>query len=158
MLPPRPAHPTLSAVEVGIQGRNENAVIGDQLMATVPLLLGPVGEEIAGGAIPLITPGSLPPEEEAAVLQTLKYIDKGTTPTGNLERRWGIPFENREGHLPGQPGALPTPYTEYRVTPAPGESGAGARRIVVDHATGAVYYTPSHYVPRGGSPPFFRIR
>jgi RHS repeat-associated protein len=105
---------------------------------------------------PRITPGSLPPDEESAVLNTAAHIDAGTTPTGSLATNWGIPFENAEGHLPGGQFSA-SPYTEYRVAPPPGTSTAGLRRIVLNNATGEMYYTWTHY-GTVGSPPFVQIR
>lgn len=43
-----------------------------------------------------ILPGSLPREEEEAVLKTLGYIDKGIKPSGELSTKWGWPFYDRE--------------------------------------------------------------
>ena len=108
------------------------------------------------GLCPIVT-GGFPPEEEAAINATLGHIDANTVPAGPTATRWGIPFQNREGNLPGQPGALPTPYTEYRVAPAPGTPGAGPRRVVVNNSNGATYYTWTHYGD-AGPPAFVRIR
>jgi RHS repeat-associated protein len=104
-----------------------------------------------------LTPGSLPAEEEAALLQSLQHLDAGTVPTGPTATKWGTPFANNEGHLPGQAGARPTPYSEHRVAPAPGQSGAGARRLVYDRASGRLYYTWTHY-GQAGDPAFLRVR
>ena len=108
------------------------------------------------GTVPFITPGSLPAGEESALDDTLANIDAGTVPTDATARRWGIPFQNRGGDLPG--GQMDqSPYTEYRVSPPDGTSGAGPLRVVVDSDTGATYYTWTHYGDTG-NPPFVRIR
>jgi RHS repeat-associated protein len=103
-----------------------------------------------------ITPGSLPTDEEAAVLKTLGHIDAGTTPPGALGVKWGTSFENRAGDLPGGTYGS-SPYLEYRVAPPPGTIGAGLRRIVMDPASGDTYYTWTHY-GQIGWPPFVQIR
>jgi len=103
-----------------------------------------------------ITPGSLPAEEEAALLRTLRHIDAGTTPTGPLQTKWGTKFKNWNGDLPGAQGPS-SPYREYRVAPPPGTSGPGARRVVVNTSTGDVYYTWTHYGD-SGPPAFVQIR
>ena len=132
----------------------------DLLIWAVATVLGEaIGESIGGAVaaaptagkviVPRLLPGSLPVEEETAVLRTLSHIDDGTVPAGPTGTRWGIPFNNRGGDLPGDKGALPTPYTEFRVDPGPGTVGAGARRIVVDNASGAIYYTWTHYGQAG---------
>ncbi len=113
----------------------------------------------AAGASPKIariTPGSLPAAEEAAVLQTLTHIEAGTTPGGALANRWGIPFKNWAGDLPGARGAT-SPYLEYRVAPPPGTSGAGQLRLVKNQSTGEIYYTWTHYGDMG-TPAFVKIR
>jgi hypothetical protein len=102
-----------------------------------------------------ITPGSLPVDEERAVLQTLQHIDTGMTPTGPLAKKWGTPFKNNAGDLPGTPGA--GGYLEYRVAPPAGTSSAGVRRIVKDVSTGRLYYTWTHYGDTG-HPAFVRLR
>jgi ribonuclease T1 len=56
--------------------------------------------------------------------------------------RDGVVFENREGLLPEEPQGY---YKEYTV-PTPGESGRGARRIIVGGDRVVVaYYTDDHY-------------
>jgi guanyl-specific ribonuclease Sa len=118
-----------------------------------------VGPGVGSGpraGVARITPGALPPSEEAAVLATLRNIDAGTKPAGALAKRWGVPFKNWSGDLPG-PGGPSSPYQEYRVAPPPGTSGAGIRRVVVDPNTGDVYYTWTHYGDTG-SPAFVQIR
>jgi RHS repeat-associated protein len=107
-------------------------------------------------ACPWITPGSLPAEEENAVSDTLRNIDAQTEPAGDLGVNWAKPFENREGALPGPSGSA-SPYSEYRVAPGPGTTGAGTRRVVVDGSNGEMYYTWTHY-GTAGNPPFVRIR
>jgi guanyl-specific ribonuclease Sa len=92
----------------------------------------------------------LPGEEEDAVLATLQRIDAGTKPTGALGKQWGSQFKNYKEPLPGAVGAA-SPYSEYRVAPPPGASGAGTRRLVVDSRNGAVYYTSTHYFSRNES-------
>ncbi|WP_246094957.1 ricin-type beta-trefoil lectin domain protein [Streptomyces roseicoloratus] len=103
-----------------------------------------------------ITPGSLPPAEEAALGRTLSHIDAGTVPTGPTARRWGIPFRNREGNLPGGQGSS-SPYREYRVEPPPGTPGAGPLRVVRNDQTGETYYTWTHYGD-SGDPAFVQVR
>jgi len=51
------------------------------------------GESNTSGSISWITPGSLPKEEEEAVLKTLKYIDSGTIPNGKLRKNGGVDLE-----------------------------------------------------------------
>jgi hypothetical protein len=106
--------------------------------------------------LPWITPGSLPPGEEQSLLGTLGNMDNGTVPTGPTGIKWGTPFENRKGHLPGG-RFFNSPYQEYRVHPAPGTPGPGARRLVQNGTTGETYYTWTHY-GQAGCPPFVRIR
>ncbi|ACD23516.1 ribonuclease [Clostridium botulinum] len=101
--------------------------------------------------IPWITLKSLPIDEERALLDSLKHVDDGTIPNGNLSRRWAIPFRNRDGDLPS--GS----YREYRVAPPLGITNAGPRRIVKNIDTGEVYYTWTHYGD-AGEPAFVRIR
>lgn len=66
---------------------------------------GEIGEALVAGAagppIARITPGSLPAAEEESLLRTLDHIDAGTIPTGSLAKKWGTPFRNRDGDLPG---------------------------------------------------------
>jgi hypothetical protein len=106
--------------------------------------------------IPRITPGSLPAAEEASLGQTLSYIDAGTTPAGSIATKWGTPFKNWAGDLPGPQGAA-SPYLEYRVAPATGTSGAGLQRVVVNQQTGEMYYSWTHYGD-AGAPAFVKIR
>lgn len=54
--------------------------------------------------------------------------------------RDGIPFQNREGILPGRASGY---YREYTV-PTPGESDRGARRVITG-ANGELFYTADHY-------------
>jgi RHS repeat-associated protein len=71
------------------------------------------------------------------VSRALTRIGQGA----KMYSRDGIPFQNREGLLPGQgPGY----YTEYTVEPAAGGAGRGAERLVLGKG-GEVYYTPNHY-------------
>ena len=104
-----------------------------------------------------ITPGSLPPDEENLLLDTLSHIDNGTVPTGPTGIKWGSPFNNwgTPPYLPGGQGPGFSPYQEYRV--GSGGLGAGARRIVHNPATGEAYYTWTHY-GQAGCPGFVRIR
>ena len=83
-------------------------------------------------------------------------IDAGTVPTGLLAKKWGLPFKNWAGDLPGGQGAA-SPYSEYRVRPAPGVGGAGVRRVVRDRKTGRMYYTWTHYGDTG-NPAFVQVR
>ena len=110
----------------------------------------------ASSGIARMAPGSLPVAEEATLRQTLTHIDAGTTPTGALSKRWGTQFKNWAGDLPGAKGAS-SPYLEYRVAPAAGTGGAGARRVVVNKQTGEAYYTWTHYGDTG-TPAFVQIR
>jgi RHS repeat-associated protein len=103
-----------------------------------------------------ISPGSLPAAEESALDSTLANIDAGTVPSDATARRWGIPFRNRDGDLPGAQGNQ-SPYLEYRVAPPAGTPGAGPLRVVVNAQTGEIYYTWTHYGD-SGSPAFVRIR
>ncbi|MCC6699391.1 MAG: RHS repeat-associated core domain-containing protein [Candidatus Hydrogenedentes bacterium] len=103
-----------------------------------------------------ITPGSLPADEEVAVLNSLSHIDAGTKPTGALAKKWGVRFKNWGNDLPGGVGDA-SPYLEYRVAPASGTSGAGPRRIVVDELTGEIFYSWTHYGDTG-RPAFVQIR
>jgi hypothetical protein len=59
-----------------------------------------------------VTPGSLPGDEEAAVIDTLSHIDSRTQPAGSTGTNWGIPHVNREGYLPASAGDT---FSEYRV-------------------------------------------
>jgi hypothetical protein len=107
--------------------------------------------------IPRVTPGSLDPKEEKAVLETIRHIEAGTTPswlskTG--QKKWGSTFKNNNGDLPGTPGA--GGYREYDVQPPSGTSGRGPRRVVVGN-DGKIYYTWTHYGDQIG-PPFVWIR
>ena len=104
----------------------------------------------------------LPQERQDAVADTLSHINKGTRPAGPTGRRWGVEFENRPRAGESRPdlpakdakGNLIT-YTEYRVSPRPGQSGGGTDRIVIG-SDGNRYYTGSHYGDMGGKP-FVRI-
>jgi hypothetical protein len=110
----------------------------------------------AGPAISRIVPGSLPAAEEAAALSTLRHIDAGTKPTGDLAKKWGTQFKNWSGDLPGAQGAASL-YREYRVAPSAGTTGAGTNRIVVNSQTGEVYYTWTHYGDTA-KPAFVQVR
>lgn len=87
-----------------------------------------------------VLPDSDSVEENAAVADALQHLRAGTRPA--YGRKWGEPFLNREGRLPGPRGA--GGYREYYVRPAPGERGPGTRRLVVG-ANGSIYYTRDHY-------------
>jgi guanyl-specific ribonuclease Sa len=76
-------------------------------------------------------------EEHAAIAAVLADIDAGR-PLPNGQD--GQTFQNREGHLPQQPGGY---YREYTV-PTPGSSDRGTRRLVIGRA-GETYYTHDHY-------------
>jgi RHS repeat-associated protein len=115
------------------------------------------GDAGAGGkVIPWIAPGSLPSAEEASLDKTVGYIESGTTPSGSLAKKWGTPFKNWGGDLPGGVGDQ-SPYLEYRVAPTSGTSGAGPLRVVYDPSSGEMYYTWTHYGDAGDSN-FVRIR
>lgn len=104
-------------------------------------------------ACSFITPGSLPADEEREVLDTLSHIDSGTTPSdSDRQTKWRITFRNNEGHLPNSGS-----YKEFTVRPPVGSRTRGARRIVLDTVSNAVYYTWTHYGTAGGVP-FVRIR
>ena len=109
-----------------------------------------------GPTISRILPGSLPAAEEAAALSTLRHIDAGTKPTGDLAKKWGTQFKNWAGDLPGGQGTT-SPYREYRVAPSAGTTGAGTNRIVVNGQTGEVYYTWTHYGDTA-KPAFVQVR
>jgi RHS repeat-associated protein len=100
-----------------------------------------------------IVPGSLPAEEDAALLFALEHLDNGTRPPG--VQSWGRPFRNDRGDLPGPAGG--GGYSEYDVTPPPGTLNRGVRRIVASDTDGRVYYTWTHY-GTAGDPPFVRVR
>lgn len=102
-----------------------------------------------------ITPGSLPVDEERAVLESLTHLDAGTRPPGMQPHGWGRPFRNHGGDLPGAPGT--GGYREYDVLPPPGITNRGTRRIVVSDTDRSVYYTWTHYGDTG-PPAFVRIR
>jgi hypothetical protein len=110
-----------------------------------------------GGNPAWITPGSLPADEETALLATLNHIDNGTVPTDATSVRWGISFRNDKGDLPGVAGQ--GGYQEYRV--ASGAAG-NVRRIVVStnqNGPKRYYYTWTHYGTAGtGNPPFVQFR
>ena len=105
--------------------------------------------------VPRITPGSLPPAEESELLKTMSHIDSNTKPSGPLAKKWGSPFKNWKGDLPGAKGPQ-SPYQEYRVA-TPGVNSAGKLRMVVNKATGEMYYTWSHYGD-AGPVPFVKVR
>ena len=122
-----------------------------------------VGESgiLVHNAICRITPGSLPPDEEKALADTLGHIDNGTEPPPPTNKKWGTPFENRNdpNGVPRLPGGQDSasPYQEYRVAPPPGTGGAGPLRVVQDSTTGNTYYTWTHYGD-SGVPAFVQIR
>jgi guanyl-specific ribonuclease Sa len=99
-----------------------------------------------------INAADLPAAERSALDATVGHIDAGTIPSGPTSTKWGTTFHNNEGFLPSG-GA----YTEYRVAAAPGTSGAGPLRVVVDANTGSMYYTWTHYGD-SGMPAFVQIR
>ena len=109
------------------------------------------GESNTSGSISWITPGSLPKEEEDAVLKTLELIDSKKKPPRKLRKNWGVKFRNNEGYLPK--GS----YSEYRVAPPPGTKNAGPRRIVVNRKLEKCIILGTHYGD-GGRPAFVRIR
>jgi len=118
----------------------------------------PVVQTLAEGQAPIarIAPGSLPAAEEASLLRTVSQIDAGTKPGGSLSNKWGTKFKNWDGDLPGARGDA-SPYREYRVAPPAGTSSAGPLRVVVNHVTGEMYYTWTHYGD-SGAPAFVKIR
>jgi guanyl-specific ribonuclease Sa len=71
------------------------------------------------------------------ITPTLERIKRGIK---DPHRNDGTIFTNREGILPRQRSDY---YHEY-VVPTPGQSGPGARRIVMG-AKGEIYYTRDHY-------------
>ena len=87
------------------------------------------------------------------MLDTIKHIDEGVTPTGPTAKRWGITFENRDNDLPPYASS---PYLEYRVAPQPGMRAPGPLRVVVDTVSNAIYYTWTHY-GQSGDPPLFEF-
>lgn len=109
-----------------------------------------------------LMPGSLPVDEEAAVVNAINHIDAGTTPPwlhpqargifGRLYRNWS---SSSGDALPGMPGS--GGYAEYDVVAPVGVTTRGLRRIVQETATGKLYYTNTHYGD-AGQPSFWRIR
>lgn len=90
-----------------------------------------------------ITKGSLPAEEEAALMNTVTEIKAGTKPAGAIAKKWGTTFWNKAGDLPGVKGV--GGYLEYRVVPAPGTVGVGVRRVITTTDGSIGYYTWTHY-------------
>ena len=79
---------------------------------------------------PWATPGSLPPNEESDVIDAMKHVDNGTTPSWlhpNARGRFGRPYRNNTtpngDSMPGTPGA--GGYTEYDVNPGAGAADRG---------------------------------
>ncbi|RYX92657.1 MAG: hypothetical protein EOO28_21560 [Comamonadaceae bacterium] len=99
--------------------------------------------------------GSITRGEQRALEDTVAHIEAGTVPVGPTAFRWGIPFYNKDGDLPGGKFAN-SPYLEYRVAPQQG-SGAGPYRVVVNSLTGEIYYTWTHYGDNG-VPAFVRVK
>ncbi|MEP7220893.1 MAG: RHS repeat-associated core domain-containing protein, partial [Bacteroidota bacterium] len=95
----------------------------------------------------------LPPEEAAAVEETVEHINNGTKPSGKLGKKWSTIFKNNGGDLPGEQG-VDAGFKEYRVAPG---SGSGNVRRIVTGPDGAMYYTWTHYGDTG-NPPFIRIK
>lgn len=107
-------------------------------------------------------PGSLSVNEEANVIDALRYIEAGTFPPWlhpNAGGIFGRPYRNlptmNGDALPGTLGA--GGYTEYDVAPPAGVATRGPRRIVRNITTGEFYYTNTHYGD-SGKPSFWRIR
>jgi guanyl-specific ribonuclease Sa len=107
----------------------------------------------AGATIAETTVGSLGAHERKAVRECLDGIDTGEAPTLTHPdgARFGAPFGNDQGRLPGVRGA--GGYKEYYVEKDP-MSGTyhGERRLVVSNETSYVYYSDDHYAS------FARIR
>jgi len=125
----------------------------------------PDGESIFSGLGKVTSPPSRLPELHPVPCPLTKrglYFKRSAIlmlephPTGKTSFRWGEPFSNNEGYLPGSSG-LPSRYSEYRVTPPPGIRGGGTLRVVVDHLSNNVWYTWTHY-GTAGMPPFVLIR
>ena len=53
-----------------------------------------------GNVVARVAPGSLPPGEEQALLQTMAQIDQGIVPIGKAGKNWGLTFQNSAGDLP----------------------------------------------------------
>ncbi|MGW4162244.1 polymorphic toxin-type HINT domain-containing protein [Streptomyces sp. NPDC004788] len=134
--------------------RTYNLTVED--LHTYYVLAGETPVLVHNSNCPRIAPGSLPEAEETALDRTLEHIDAETVPTGPTARRWGIPFRNRDGDLPGGQGD-DSPYREYRVEPPSGTRGAGPLRVVRNEETGETYYTWTHYGD-SGDPAFVQIR
>jgi len=120
------------------------------LLLALAMLLCPRGSVAAPATLLLADSGTtisldrFPPEERAAVQQTLALIDAG----GPFPyRQDGTVFSNREGLLPAEPHGY---YHEYTV-PTPDSPDRGARRLVTG-PPGEAYYTDDHYRS------FWRIR
>jgi ribonuclease T1 len=120
------------------------------LFLALAMLLSPLGSVAAPARLLLADSGTtlsldhFPPEERAAIQQTLALIDAG----GPFPyRQDGTVFSNREGLLPTESHGY---YHEYTV-PTPDSPDRGARRLVTG-APGEAYYTDDHYRS------FWRIR
>ncbi|MCA2970042.1 MAG: hypothetical protein INH43_16120 [Acidobacteriaceae bacterium] len=103
-------------IRLGLEGAAESANALDKARRAIPL-------------------GN--PETVRRVEQTLQDISTGT----QRYSRDGIPFQNREGKLPGQGSGY---YKEYTVQPKAGVTNRGAERVITGQG-GEVYYTPDHY-------------
>ena len=120
------------------------------LFLALAMLLGPLGAIAAPAALLLVDSGTtvsldrFPPEERAAIQQTLALIDAGGPFPYHQD---ATVFSNREGLLPAEPHGY---YHEYTV-PTPDSPDRGARRLVTG-APGEAYYTDDHYRS------FWRIR
>ena len=131
-------------VAVLLAGTLVLTLVGGLLSATVNQT--PTGDDAT-------TPStvSAPPVTQASDLPPIAYSELPTEGQNTLQligaggpypyARDGVVFENREGLLPEEPQGY---YKEYTVA-TPGESGRGARRIIVGGDRVVAYYTDDHY-------------
>ena len=109
-----------------------------------------MGMAIFGGRtrISRLNRHALTPEENDAINTTLEQIRKGNTNGLHVHT-----FNNSKSQLPNTKGVT---YTSYDVSPSPGSTNRGTRRLVYG-SDGSIYYTNTHYGDTGGIP-FFQIR